>query len=184
MDYQFFPLWCMKRQTPLNLICCPRVSSGGFFPWLCGVLISILQNLKRPSLQISEALSLQLAPFCYPTSWILAASALLNSSAAGDSEILSFLCLNAQLLSRVWLFATPWTVAHQASLSIESSRQEYWSGLPFPPPGDLPDLGIEPMSPASPGKADGFFTTCATWEALGNFLRLLLPCGSRAASRQ
>ena len=52
--------------------------------------------------------------------------------------------------SRVPLFMTPWTVAHQASLSMEFSRQEYWSGLPFPPPGDLPDPGIKPMSPASP----------------------------------
>ena len=51
-------------------------------------------------------------------------------------------------LSHVWLFATPWTVAHQALLSMRFSRQEYWSGLPFPPPGDLPDPGIEPGSPA------------------------------------
>ena len=51
-------------------------------------------------------------------------------------------------LSRVRLFATPWTVAHQASLSMEFSRQEYWSGLPFPSPGDLPDPGIKPGSPA------------------------------------
>ena len=43
--------------------------------------------------------------------------------------------------------ATPWTVAHQAPQSMEFSRQEYWSGLPFPPPGDLPDPGIEPRSP-------------------------------------
>ena len=43
----------------------------------------------------------------------------------------------------VWLFVTPWTVAHQAPLSLELSRQEYWSGLPFPCPGDLPDPGIE-----------------------------------------
>ena len=50
-------------------------------------------------------------------------------------------------LSRVQLFATPWTVAHQASLSMGFSRQEYWSGLPFPSPGDLPDPGIEPKSP-------------------------------------
>ena len=50
-------------------------------------------------------------------------------------------------LSRVRLFATPWTVAHQAPLSMEFSRQEYWSGLPFPSPGDLPDMGIEPGSP-------------------------------------
>ena len=51
-------------------------------------------------------------------------------------------------LSRVRLFATPWTVAHQAPLSMRFSRQEYWSGSPFPTPGDLPDPGIEPRSPA------------------------------------
>ena len=51
-------------------------------------------------------------------------------------------------LSRVRLFATPWTVAYQASPSMGFSRQEYWSGLPFPSPGDLPDSGIEPGSPA------------------------------------
>ena len=51
-------------------------------------------------------------------------------------------------LSRVRLFATPWTVAHQASLSMGFSRQGYWSGLPFPSLGDLPDPGIEPRSPA------------------------------------
>ena len=50
-------------------------------------------------------------------------------------------------LSRVRLFATPWTVAYQALLSMGFSRQEYWSGLPFPSPGDLPDPGIEPRSP-------------------------------------
>ena len=52
----------------------------------------------------------------------------------------------------VWLFVTPWTVAHHgwAPLSMRFPRQEYWSGLPFPPPGDLPDLGIKPTSPASP----------------------------------
>ena len=51
-------------------------------------------------------------------------------------------------LSRVQLSATPWTVAHQAPPSMGFSRQEYWSGLPFPSPGDLPDAGIEPGSPA------------------------------------
>ena len=51
-------------------------------------------------------------------------------------------------LSRVQLFVTPWTVAHQAPLSMGFSRQEYWSGLPFPSPGDLPNPGIEPGSPA------------------------------------
>ena len=48
---------------------------------------------------------------------------------------------------------------------MEFSRQEYWSGLPFPTPGHLPDLGIEPASLASPALAGGFFTTSTTWEA-------------------
>ena len=52
--------------------------------------------------------------------------------------------LHACKLSHVWLFSTTWTVAHQAPLSVELSRQEYWSGLPFLPPGDLPDPGVRP----------------------------------------
>ena len=55
--------------------------------------------------------------------------------------------MKVKSLSRVRLFATLWTVAHQALLSMGFSRQEYWSGLPFPSPGDLPDPGIEPRSP-------------------------------------
>ena len=63
----------------------------------------------------------------------------------------------------VRLFATPWTVAHQASLSMGSSWQDYWSGLPCSLPGDLPDPG--PVSLTSPALAGKFFTTRATWEA-------------------
>ena len=54
------------------------------------------------------------------------------------------------MVSRVWLFATPWTIAHQAPPSMKFSRQEYWSGLPFPHPGDLPNPGIQPSSCAAP----------------------------------
>ena len=54
------------------------------------------------------------------------------------------------MLSHVRLFVIPWTVARQAPLSMGFPRQEHWSGLPFPPPGDLPDPGIEPASPTSP----------------------------------
>ena len=64
--------------------------------------------------------------------------------------------MHAQLLSRVRLFATLWTVARQAPLSIGFSRQEYWSGLPCPPPVDLSSPGIEPGSPTL--QVDGFFT--------------------------
>ena len=59
-------------------------------------------------------------------------------------------------LSHVQLFVTPWTVACQAPLSMGFSRQEYWSGLPFPSPGDLPNSGIEPRSPAL--QADALFS--------------------------
>ena len=61
--------------------------------------------------------------------------------------------------SHIQLFEIPWTVAHQALPSTGFSRQEYWSGLPFPPLGDLPDPGIEPVSPKSPALAGRFFTT-------------------------
>ena len=69
--------------------------------------------------------------------------------------------MNVKSLSRVQLFATPWTVAHRAPPSMGFSRQEYWSGLPFPSPGDFPDPGIEPRSPALQANAltsepDGF----------------------------
>ena len=64
-----------------------------------------------------------------------------------------------QSLSHVQLFSTLWTIAHQAPLSMGFSSQEYWSGLPFPSPGDLPNPGIEPASPVSLALANEFFTT-------------------------
>ena len=63
-------------------------------------------------------------------------------------------------------FAALWTVALQAPLSMGFSRQEYWSGLPFPPPGDLLDPGIKPVSLMSPALADRYFTTSATWDTV------------------
>jgi len=76
-------------------------------------------------------------------------------------KCLGFPCV----LSRVQLFAAPWTVAHQAPLSMGFPRQEYWSGLPFPPSGDFSDPGIEPMLLASPSIGRWVFYPCATWEA-------------------
>ena len=67
--------------------------------------------------------------------------------------------------SSVCILMIPWTVAFQVPLSMGFSRQEYWSGLPCPPPGDLPNPGIEPVSLASPALAGAFFTTSAPWEA-------------------
>ena len=75
--------------------------------------------------------------------------------------------VKASMNLSVWLSASPWTVAHQAPLSMGFSRQEYWSGLPFPPPGDLPHPGIKLASPEVPALAGKFFTT----EPPGNPLR-------------
>ena len=72
---------------------------------------------------------------------------------------------SVQSLSRARLFATLWTVAHQASLSMGFSREECWSGLPCPSLGDLPDPGIELTSLMSPALAGGFFNTSTTWKA-------------------
>ena len=69
------------------------------------------------------------------------------------------MCIDTCMLSRVHLFATPWTVAQRVSLFMEFSRQEYWSKLPFPPPEDLPNPGIKPTSSASPALTGGLFTT-------------------------
>ena len=74
--------------------------------------------------------------------------------------------LSAQSLSCVRLLVTPWTVAHQVPLFMGFHRQEYWSGLPFPPPGDLPNPGTEPVFPAMAGR---FFTI----EPLGRRARLI-----------
>ena len=67
--------------------------------------------------------------------------------------------------SHVQLYVILWTVACQSPLSMGFSRQEYWSGLQCPPPGDLPDAGIEPLFLMSPYWEGGFFTTSTTWES-------------------
>ena len=74
-------------------------------------------------------------------------------------------CMCATLLRSCLTLVTPWTVAHQAPLSTEFSRQESWRGLPRRPPGDLSNPGIKPTSLVSPALAGGFFTTRATQEA-------------------
>ena len=68
--------------------------------------------------------------------------------------------IHAWVLSHVWLFVAPWTINCQAPLSMGFPRQEYWHGLPFPSPGDLPDPGIEPRSPASPALAADSLPPC------------------------
>ena len=69
------------------------------------------------------------------------------------------MCVCTCALSCVQLYVTPWTVAHQVPLPMGFSRQDYWSRLPFPSPGDLPNPGIKTMSPVAPAQAGRFFTT-------------------------
>ena len=76
--------------------------------------------------------------------------------------------------SLFWLFAVLWTVSHQAPLSMGFSRQEYWSGLPCPPPGDLPNPGLKPTSLMSPALAGGFFIARATWHICNPYKRKYL----------
>ena len=71
-----------------------------------------------------------------------------NEDRMNKMESYSILKVKVKLLSRVRLSATPWTVAYQVPPSMGFSRQEYWSGVPFPSPGDLPNPGIKPGSPA------------------------------------
>ena len=73
-------------------------------------------------------------------------------------------CCLLSRFSHVRLFVTLWTIACQTPLYMGFCRQEYWSGLPCPSPGDLPDPGMEPVSLLSPALAGGFLTTSATWE--------------------
>jgi len=85
--------------------------------------------------------------------------------------------VRAQSLQSLPTLCDPWTVARQAPLFMGFSRQEYWSRLPCPPPGHLPDPGIEPTSLMSPALAGGFFTTSATWEAhTGLSINDKIPC--------
>ena len=92
----------------------------------------------------NKLLTLSEPEFDYPPIWVY--------NAIGT-------CVHAQSLSHVLLFTTPRTTAHQALLFMGFSRPEYGSGLPFLPPGDLPDPQIKPTSPAPPALAGRFFTT-------------------------
>ncbi|CAN0513362.1 unnamed protein product [Rangifer tarandus platyrhynchus] len=85
----------------------------------------------------------------------------LNSSI---QNVCLFFCPVLSGFSGVQLFVTLWTVTHQAPLSMGLFRQEYWGGLPFPSPGNLPNPGIEPTSLISPTLAGGSLTTRITWK--------------------
>ena len=83
--------------------------------------------------------------------------------------------VKVKLLSCVWLFATPWTIAYQAAPSMGFSRQEYWGGLPFPSPGDLPYPGIKPRSPSL--QAEALLSEPPGKPPFASYLPQLLNCG-------
>ena len=86
-----------------------------------------------------------------------------SSIVCGQELVVDVSCAQCSVVSKsLWLL---WTLAHQVPLSMEFSRQEYWSGLPLPSPGNLPDWGIKPVSPVSPTLVGRFLNHWATWEA-------------------
>ena len=122
-----------QRSTPLNLI---RMNSE-------------LRNWQATELRFQNSGSFMLNSLYHLTAFALMMHAPLEwSPEMAFFRWSQFLDDKWQSLSHVQLFASPWTVACQTLLSMEFSRQEYWSGLPFTSPGDLPDSGIEPGTPA------------------------------------
>ena len=133
------------------------------------VFIPLPGALLDPGIKPASLMSLALADGFFTTSATWKAQVQQSSNLKKEKKAFKSLTdsvtwkVKVKSLSHVRLFATPWTVAYQALLSMGFSRQEYWSGSPFPSPGDLPDPGIEPRSPAlqadaltseSPGKPD------------------------------
>ena len=140
--------WALKSKLKsLNFILVTMGSPWGFLSKVC--------ILPKATWSLSDSLSSSVCDSLgnvivikkkKPLKDILSLSSLVIFHANQISE--SVLCVCVPRFSRVWLFATLWTVAHQAPLSIGFPRQKYWSGLPLPSPGDLPDLETEPGSPA------------------------------------
>ena len=112
----------------------------------------------HPGLQRQETPRIQMSRLC-PVSPCLLYIAHTPYPIISFYSIVSLWKWKCQSLSRVWLFVTLWTVAHRVALSMGSSRHEYWSWLPCPPSGDLPNPGLEPEYLKSPALADRFFTT-------------------------
>ena len=161
--------------TVLSSLCpvCPLICKGFFQTYSSkyvllgpGWNVSGLCTLQVPILNLSSSLTplyRGTPQFCL---WFLIWSLdldldfqIFNLATVTKLKLATHPFMRAQLLSHVWLFATPWIIAHQAALCPwDFSRQEYWTGFPFPSPGDLPNPGIEPTSPTAPALAFGFFT--------------------------
>ena len=136
--------------------------------WLLCSLVSLFRARNLPKLRMHTAIPSPMRfPGILPLQERCVQEQALQQRVPGPGPVsyVASVYMHAQSLSCVWLFATPSTVAHQVPLPLEFSRQKYWSGLPFPFPGDLPNPGIEPESIASSALASGLFTTNTTWEA-------------------
>ena len=133
------------------LWCClttPTVLLGFLLPWSLGIYSWLLQQSSATAPYLGRGVSHQGHP-SWPWTWS-------SSSRPSYTRTQPLVVLKIQIcvpttskvksLSRGWLFVTPWTVAHQAPPSMEFSRQEYWSGLPFLSPGHLPAPEIKPGS--------------------------------------
>ena len=132
---------------------------GSFYSEKKNVVIGAIWGSSKSAVEVfSGALSLALME-----GW-LKQPTMIRNCACSRVRICDMIdeCLCAQSLSCSDSFMTSWTIAHQAPLSIGFSRQEYWSGLSFPPPGDFPDPGIEPTSPASSTLRGRFFIALPT----------------------
>ena len=114
---------------------------------------------QAPTSEISQARKLEWVSMpssrgsSQPRDWTLCLLGLLHWQVESLAPALLRVCSEVKSLSRVRLFVTPWTVPYKAPLSMEFSRHEYWSGLPFPSPGDLPHPGIKPGSPTLQAEA-------------------------------
>ena len=141
-------------------VACPTAGGGVIWPRLAILWNWDLGNKHRTMTILQLLLLLRRVCVCVRAHVCVRARVCVRTQARMSTRAL--------LLSHVQIFAAPWTVAYQAPLSVGFSRQEYWSGLPFPTPGNLPNKGIECSSLALPSLAGGFFAT----EPSGNLLCL------------
>ena len=143
-------MWSAANQGSSSDVQCPGLSLGAHHVDASAWRITTYNHIVCPKSVVTVS----------PSFLLVVLGALLKStfpaqtSAHTDFQGLVHTCM----LSRVRLFGTPWTAARQAPLSMEFSKQEYWSVLPFPPPGDLSDPGIEPGSLASPAWVGRFLS--------------------------
>ena len=158
------------HQAPLSLGF-PRQEYWSGLPLPSPMYVCILSHFSRVQLCVTLWTAAHQAPLSTGFSWQESWSGLPFPSAwhslpfAPGSLSLVQPFLLVQLLSHVWLSVALWTVGCQAPLSMRFSRQEYWSRLPFPTPGDLLDPRIKFVTLVLPALADGFFATSTTWEA-------------------